>query len=359
MSDDVPSGLATRYVFIDTQAYRQMRFDWSGPVFSKLIQHAKQDHVQILTTDITKGEVKVRLREMLSEAATAINKHSAILQNLGARIAVESMADETKALTTLEAGFERFLEETFAKTVPLVMDLNHLFADYFARRPPFSEKKKHEFPDAVVIASLTAWCTKQQEKIYVVSNDPDMPACCSPEGPLIHSPTITDIISRATVSLATSEALASAFKGSRYLFDELTDRIKRLEIHADDLSSAIGNDVESITGYVDDVNGLELIESNVVDRNGSRFTCELQYETDLSLDLEVQIAGYQVDEDDYMPPITHNPRVGITHNLVVYVDVDFDPTKPEKVEFESIQILEPRIELRRNQLGPSQLGLKY
>jgi len=64
------------------------------------------------------------------------------------------MKDQTAALTTLEAAFDAFLARTNAVNVPLISDVKSVLEDHFARRPPFSTKKKAEFPDAISIASI-------------------------------------------------------------------------------------------------------------------------------------------------------------------------------------------------------------
>jgi hypothetical protein len=121
---------------------------------SKLVEFAKAGHLRLLVTDIAVGEVKSQLRELLAEASSSVTKHSGILEQLGASTTVERMKDQTAALTTLEAAFDAFLRHTNAVNVPLISDVRSVLEDYFARRPPFSTKKKAEFPDAISIASI-------------------------------------------------------------------------------------------------------------------------------------------------------------------------------------------------------------
>lgn len=153
-SKNVSPNLRTRFVFVDTQALRKARFDWNGRTLSKLVEFAKAGHLRLLVTDIAVGEVKSQLRELLAEASSSVTKHSGILEQLGASTTVERMKDQTAALTTLEAAFDAFLRHTNAVNVPLISDVRSVLEDYFARRPPFSTKKKAEFPDAISIASI-------------------------------------------------------------------------------------------------------------------------------------------------------------------------------------------------------------
>jgi hypothetical protein len=151
--------LQTKYVFIDTEAFRRAQYDWGGKVLSKLVQFANEGHLHLLITDITKREVRSQLQEWLIEATSAIKKHAVVLGQLGNANITTTLSDPA-AFTKLEAAFEDFLKATKAIDVPTAATVDEIFSDYFARRPPFSNKKKAEFPDAVVVASLRAWCTK-------------------------------------------------------------------------------------------------------------------------------------------------------------------------------------------------------
>jgi hypothetical protein len=76
MTDSNPiQHLRTKCVFIDTEASRKARFDWTGRPLSKLVEFAKQDHLQILITEVTIGEVKSQLGEVLAEVAVSMKKH--------------------------------------------------------------------------------------------------------------------------------------------------------------------------------------------------------------------------------------------------------------------------------------------
>ena len=89
----------------------------------------------------------------------AVKKHDIVLRQLGSGNTTATLNDPA-ALTKLEQAFEEFLKAAKAINVKTVATIGEVFSDYFARRPPFSEKKKTEFPDAVVIASLRAWCAE-------------------------------------------------------------------------------------------------------------------------------------------------------------------------------------------------------
>jgi hypothetical protein len=162
--------LKTHYAFLDTQAYSEHRFDWSGKAMEKLAEFAKSGVLKLLTTEVTKREVRSQLSELVAELQDRIQKSRPILQQLGL---VHSIADANAATESLFERFEDFLKRSRAKTLPIPSDATSTLNDYFDRRPPFGQrKKKTEFPDAFVIAALHEWCESSGHSVYIISRDP-------------------------------------------------------------------------------------------------------------------------------------------------------------------------------------------
>jgi hypothetical protein len=326
--------LRTRFIFVDTQALRKARFDWNGRTLSKLAEFAKAGQIRLLVTDITVGEVRSQLRELLSEASSSIIKHSGILKQLGASIAVECMKDQESSLSRLETAFGEFLKRTNAVSVPLISDVKSVLDDYFARRPPFSTKKKAEFPDAISVASIRSWCEQHNSTAYVVSDDPDLRGCCSEDGPLFHSASILEIISQATVTQEVHDALEKALGASEYLSDKLAEEIKDLDVEF----SRHGRDQRgSIEGArIDDVHTINVISLNVLDQEGHTFTCQLEVEAEIALDIDIEVgAQYGYAEEEYEPSRRYSVSQTTMEYLYLEVVVRFEPSTGS-LEFESI-----------------------
>jgi hypothetical protein len=335
--------LRTRYVFVDTQALRKARFDWNGRTLSRLADFAKAGQLRLLVTDITVGEVKSQLRELLAEASSSVIKHSGILEQLGASTAVEHMKDQTTALTTLEAAFDEFLKRTNAVNVPLISDVKSVLEDYFARRPPFSTKKKAEFPDAISVASIRSWCQQHNSTAYVVSDDPDLRGCCSEDGPLFHSDSILEIISQATVSQEVHDALEKALGASEYLSDRLAEEIKHFDVEF----SRYGRDVRGgiVAAQIDAVHSINVTSLNVVEEEGQTFTCEVEVEAEIALDIDVEVEGHHgYTEDEYEP----TRRYSVSQTTIEYVYpevvVRFE-LSTGSLEFESISLVSQTVRI--------------
>jgi hypothetical protein len=336
--------LLTKYVFIDTEAFRRAGFDWTGKMLSKLVELATEGHLHLLMTEVTKREIASQLREVLAHAAAALKKHEIVLRQAGVEEAVAAIADD-KAIAALDAAFEQFLKNTRAINVPLSADLSALFSDYFARRPPFSAKKKSEFPDAVTVASLLAWCANKGATAYVVSRDPDLEACCSASGPLFYAASVADIISQATVSRELHEALERALTESDQLSNELAEQIKGMSLESGRGLSARGYEV-SFSGRIDDVNEIRIQAVSVLDQEDQTFTCQIEFEADLRLYLHVEIEGRYHNHGDYELGSSCLTEESIWQFFYAEVVARFDPEDPKAIEFQSVYVHGHSVELK-------------
>jgi hypothetical protein len=337
--------LETPYVFIDTQAFRKSRFDWSGTTLSKLVELVRDGHIHLLTTSITKREISAQLAELLSEAKAALSKHVAILKQLSAADALEKIED-VKAVTDLEAKFDEFLKATSTVEVPLSSDVASIVDDYFERRPPFSSKKKSEFPDAIVVASLKAWAGKNSTRIYVVSQDPDLKACCEGISVFIHSESISDVISKAIVSKATYDSLIEAVSYSEALSDEISLQLKETNVTVPRRSRYVGSRRAEVTGRVRSVSGVNIFNISVLERDGDEFRCEIEFEADIELRVRVEIEGEYgfYGEDDYSPPEEHDLNQTVNRSFGAEIVLDFDAVEGVK-ELKSVLVYDNDVEI--------------
>lgn len=276
--------LETRFVFIDTEAYVREKLDWESKSLTKFVELAKARHVQVLVNSITRQEVIEKIRESLYLASSALKKHEVIIRLLGNEIA--SICPDGDAAAILIDRFQSFLVNAKAIDVPLNVDVNALFACYFERKPPFSDKKKHEFPDAVVVSSLLQWCEQRGATVYVVSSDPDMLACCEGAGGLIPVASVAEIVSRATVRKNIHDAILRSLAADRGFLDVLKQKLVGEKISAFRGRGRYGRSI-SVEGSVYDVGEIELGQLNVLDRRHNQFLCSLAADAKLEVELEI------------------------------------------------------------------------
>lgn len=168
------------HLFIDTT-----EFDRNGRnILHHDFVHAKAFAVhgllELVVPDVTAREWRAHLEASLGEWSE--RAHSSV-QKLEERAAVES-GGQKGVLDALAQSARCALEEFFSadgvRSLPNSMaDLDAIVDDYFAGRAPFGGgKKKSEFPDAIVAASLVAYAQEQKSQVTVLSKDGDMRRTC-------------------------------------------------------------------------------------------------------------------------------------------------------------------------------------
>ncbi len=166
-------------VFVDTQVFIKESYDFSTKgKFALLKKQIDSGKVQLLISDIVKGEVERHIKEdigkgleklhiVLNDRNLAIfreGKHSGIFQP------IDPILMTIDALET----FNDYLSNAKASWLDINdVHLSSVVDDYFSAKPPFGKgNKKNEFPDAFN-ASLLQKYSITNGKVYVVSNDGD------------------------------------------------------------------------------------------------------------------------------------------------------------------------------------------
>jgi hypothetical protein len=264
--------LRTPYVFFDTQAYVEHRFDWNGAILKKIRDFGRSGIVRPLVTDITRREVKSNLLEHATEIRDRLQKFRSTLEQLGA---INLIDDLSAAHAVLCKRFDEYLANSKTSEISVPSDSTKILEDYFAGRPPFGAgKKKAEFPDAFVVAGIREWCKATGNSVYIVSRDSDLAACCDANGPLIHLQTVQQLLSLVVVNHDTRAKLLKALMASKELPEKIRSAVE--DMH---MSATTGSDIEIENVSVDGVN---IIGANVIDGDKHSFLLEVEAEVEIS-----------------------------------------------------------------------------
>jgi uncharacterized protein YunC (DUF1805 family) len=192
--------LETKYVFVDTNIYEGKNFQFLTYELERLSLLASSGEIVLLMSPIIDFEIRDHIKAGAVNAAKSIKdftKEAMVLRNAtGLPVSgAFKRTSSTEIATALLENYGRFIELARPETVPFD-DVNpvDVFERYFSKCAPFSEGKKHEFPDGFVCFSLLQFAREKGEKIYVVSNDGDMRDFCSEFSSLIYLSTLDSII---------------------------------------------------------------------------------------------------------------------------------------------------------------------
>jgi len=271
--------LETKNVFLDTSAIIEHNFDYSSPSFRRLEELAAAGDARLLTTTITVSEVEANIRERVQGAKTAFErlreKHP-ILKNLP-----NFEFDPAKAEAILIGQFHEYLTRTKTEVLrPPASSIDDVFEKYFGLEPPFSEKKKEEFPDAFAISTLESWCSEHGEKLYVVGTDPDLSAACAASQHLLslsRPSEFIDMVLRQDAQMRLVED--STGEKTDAIVQAIADEFSRLGFYLDDEDGDV-NEVE--------VENVEIQELSLLEARGTaakfdvtvtiKFAAEVSYD---------------------------------------------------------------------------------
>ena len=344
--DQPPPHLVSQYVFLDTEAFHSLGFDWSGRALAKLRELAKTQRLRLLTTEITQREISAHINDLVEGALAAVRKHRATLTQMRLQGVAEMLAAPQVARDYAANAFQEYLAAFPPVHVPLAGSAADILADYFEQRPPFSDKKKTEFPDAFVIASLVAWCEANKKTAYVVSRDPDLKNACQRHPSLIQIDSVNDFISRAVVSEKIHNGLIGALQDSSQLADMLTDHIVGLKARTPTSSFHSTAHSLSASGRVRRARVQDIPHAAVFESKPPEFICEIECSVELDLDLEVD----KLPDDDGRWPIFGDRTITTTQTFLAEIDVNYDPESGE-IDVNSIYISDDIIDLDPRELS--------
>jgi hypothetical protein len=167
---------------IDTNIFISAKYDFSpNGIFSILLGYIRDGKIKLYISDIVEHEVKKHLEDEFSKVCTIFKKArnestEKISNNLVKQMKFSYLFDNlNKDAIVSEAlsVFQKYINDSKAVILDNSnVDCNQIISDYFEGNPPFanSDKKKFEFPDAIMIAKLKM-VFNEENSVIVVSND--------------------------------------------------------------------------------------------------------------------------------------------------------------------------------------------
>ena len=181
-------------ITFDTNIFDENNFDLSeNSTLSQLIKYVQQGDITVFLSNIVIGEMKQHCKDYAKHITTKLRKtrddllkgsfggnnekkHHSVSEDfinaIGYPYAIQ-IPDKTEAEQAAVTYIERFIKSAKVNVMNSEsVDLDQIFCDYFDTKPPFeiAEKKKNEFPDAVIAAQIKNRFSNA-EPIYIVTKD--------------------------------------------------------------------------------------------------------------------------------------------------------------------------------------------
>ncbi|MCF6245593.1 MAG: PIN domain-containing protein [Sulfurovum sp.] len=164
-------------IFLDTNVFVSSNFNYTDNKMQLLVDKCDKFDLSIYINDIVKYEVYSRIHEKSKDIVSGIeNKKLKFMSNIfdlpNTKEEIRKRIEED-----LLEKFDYLLTNLVFDTIPSIYNQEQLLKMYFDKEKPFEEKKKHEFPDAIIGLSVKDYASNNG-KIILVTNDDGLSAFC-------------------------------------------------------------------------------------------------------------------------------------------------------------------------------------
>ena len=170
--------------FLDTSAFFSENFIDSCNI-KRLLQLASNNEINLVITDIVYNEILSNYIKSIDEAIPTIsstfkqrNKVARVLRNHDElmNLFFQPELDKEKLIQSFKNKLDTQIETSHVEIIGTGhLTIKNVMQAYFDKRPPFSEKKKYEFPDAFSIEGIKEFCArKKMNSIYIIAKDSDI-----------------------------------------------------------------------------------------------------------------------------------------------------------------------------------------
>lgn len=349
----VPEELETRYVFVDTSMYESKNYQFHQHALGRFKDLCNEHKLYLLISPVVDGEIISHLTEKALEAANHVKefkKTIKILRNLP-ELKHHGIFDElTKndIERLLLEKYQEFKDEAVYEWVDIDLAKPSVVIEhYFQKTPPFSDKKKDEFPDALMLISLLEWAKQKKTRVYILSNDGDMVSFCNSSGGWLEA--VLDLDGFISLVLNNEEELKDLVKFSTERFGECLDEIKS------SLEESI-NDIEySTSGYdiddeVTEVNAfdLEIVDTNIIkaDREYAEFSLTVKFTVEAWHSLtDYDRSIWDSEDKKYIFTAQTSRKVRDTVTCKAYAWIDFEDGLAVNTVLNEVYIEDSYVEL--------------
>jgi hypothetical protein len=310
--------MKSRNLFLDANVYIEKQYNFEAKIFERISHLTNFNSIQLLVSKIIINEVmengKRHLTEEVSRFNSSVQKMSLVKRVSKTSVPSGLSSDEEKELVEnfVESLEDFFFSYRYTVLDDYLIDTRSVFHTYFKKHPPFSSKKKHEFPDAFVLLSIERWADRNQEFVAVVSKDKDWIDFCNKSKSLHHYETLEGYVGEYNKheEKLTNKVLGIVGENEEWLGEILIDFILGFDFHFES-SEVDGVSCESFDMY--EVNMIAVSEAEVY----------------IDVIFDLTITGDVTDYDRYGPAgIT---SVSTSMNYAVGVTAVFDE-KMENIE---------------------------
>ncbi len=303
-------------IVLDTEVFVRLKNDFNHSHFRKLKSLPKNEVYNLAITDVTRKEVESKIKHQVEEHFRSLQKfQNSPLVHRAFELSTFSFNDLKIAIEKAISEFNSFLlsfeiEVISSKSVELwdVLDL------YFESRPPFSVKKKSEFPDAISLMAIEKHLFNK--KGIVISGDCDWESFFNGKENFSVFMSIPELIEHLLIQ---ENSLISLFK--KQISEEITDtKLSIINYLVEDPSLIELPDGRSFELEKAQIESIEIESINIVGLKKemygqSTYTyCSVNFGTNITLNIN-SVNSYTFDPLLEGETITSHFSISVTYRV--------------------------------------------
>ena len=321
-------------VFIDTSVFIKEKYFIEGNAICTLFRLAKEEIIDLVSTDITNQEILRHMRKDCMEAFSKMKKQCNVLRNISIYNNSFDRANKDIVENEIRQTFRKHFRASKVCTLGYKYndeDVKEVFDSFFKEKAPFSNHKKSEFPDAFVLKLLENHGKKKRSRIVLLSADEDMSRY---ESYYLYVVDYKDYITDKLVAKEKFEDIKTVLEKQN---DGLCSQIQNVcEKGLDNLSLYVnrieGVDVTRVTVNYVSVN-LDRDSIYIYNEEGGVVGVEVDCDIDFSVDVEYEnAANAYFDSEDKRWYGTELDTITIRKSTTTYADLLFDEKNKLHIE---------------------------
>ena len=332
-------------ITIDTCIFERENFNLENGLLSRFDQFSRTPDIKFIISDIVFREIISHMEEKTKSAISNYNK--ALKNGLFYRIDNDITEEKIKKIKTwnerdlVKTRLEEYAYKTGLQVIPAKnIDIQKIIKQYFNKKPPFSEKKKDEFPDALALQSLENWATEKNKKVLVISCDKDWQAYCQNNTNLICVKKIEEALSSLYKSKSFILQLFKDIFSNYDKYESLMNRINEEIMNSSDRLS-IDIDVTSSCKYNEDYLEFDFLDVlfpdadsiEIIDYDEDQKIASFSIPAELTFTIESGYTFYLTDEgeDIGIGNNIFNDELEFNTNLIISIQLDEDTLEDSEI----------------------------
>lgn len=323
-------------LYIDTQVFVQNGCRVNTLPFTRAKETFVKGGIRLLLPAIMERELLRKFDEQASKATDALIKACKTYPIDSLSLMDIPLKDELKSKCYQEMvrQLETFKEHFVIEKLPLVGNLEDVVDWYFRKKPPFSEKKPKEFPDAFILTTLELYHKEYKTNIAVVSGDGDFKKACVARRFIKHFSSLDEYVQAFEPELRSEDLERPEIDPTKPITTEDLTELKAILGRGNDVTSieidrvlnllkTRGTNYEYFFGHAKDRIWLEHLISNGYFENppAAEKTAEGGYRTPVCPPIDYLVRIYEDEPSLVLEQLEKLPPTNNSHILESIMDV--------------------------------------